>query len=73
MEIPKSKNGYCPVCRRKLKSKASIERGIGPKCEHRLSRIQDGGSEQLSLSTFFNNDMIATNYKRPTAQREKKY
>lgn len=54
MELPKSQNGYCPVCRRKLKSKASIERGIGPKCEHRLLNAKHHGNQQLELNVFSN-------------------
>lgn len=62
MDLPKSKNGYCPVCRRKLKSKESIERGIGPKCEHRLLHAKDGGNQQLALNMFSNTHDVR--YKR---------
>jgi len=58
MELPKSRNGYCPVCRRKLKSKASIERGIGPKCEHRLLNATDHGNQQLELNVFSNTQYV---------------
>lgn len=53
MEIPKSKNGYCPVCKRKLKTKESIKRGIGPKCEHRLLHMNENDTKQLSWNDFF--------------------
>ncbi|WP_248499841.1 DUF6011 domain-containing protein [Staphylococcus aureus] len=49
MQLPKSKTGYCPVCKRKLKTPESIERGIGPKCEQRLLNQKDDQGRQLSL------------------------
>lgn len=60
MQLPKSKNGYCPVCKRKLTTPESIERGIGPKCEKRLQEQQDNGSQQLNMLDFESEETVLT-------------
>jgi hypothetical protein len=40
----------CPVCNRPLKSKKSIEKGIGPVCETKIKNLENKPAEdQLSL------------------------
>ncbi|MGE6260898.1 DUF6011 domain-containing protein [Heyndrickxia sporothermodurans] len=40
----------CPVCNRPLKSKKSIERGIGPVCEMKIKKLKDKENEnQISF------------------------
>jgi hypothetical protein len=41
----------CPVCHRQLKSKKSIERGIGPVCARKLQERENEPPEgQISFS-----------------------
>ncbi|MBU5213242.1 DUF6011 domain-containing protein [Heyndrickxia oleronia] len=40
----------CPICNRPLKSKKSIERGIGPVCETKIAKLKDKENEdQISF------------------------
>ncbi|MFH5779089.1 DUF6011 domain-containing protein [Heyndrickxia oleronia] len=40
----------CPICNRPLKSKKSIERGIGPVCETKIAKLRDKENEdQISF------------------------
>lgn len=40
----------CPICKRPLKSKKSIAKGIGPVCERKLENIKDNADEdQLKM------------------------
>ncbi|MFJ8245201.1 DUF6011 domain-containing protein [Peribacillus asahii] len=36
----------CPVCNRPLKSKRSIEKGIGPVCERKLEKLKNNTDEK---------------------------
>jgi hypothetical protein len=35
----------CPVCNRRLKSKKSIDKGIGPVCARKLEKLKDNHDE----------------------------
>ncbi|MCM3452768.1 DUF6011 domain-containing protein [Heyndrickxia oleronia] len=49
----------CPICNRPLKSKNSIERGIGPVCEIKIQRLKDAPPEgQLSFLEDELNDSV---------------
>ncbi|MGE8207732.1 DUF6011 domain-containing protein [Heyndrickxia sp. NPDC080065] len=40
----------CPICNRPLKSKRSIERGIGPVCETKIAKLKEKENEdQISF------------------------
>ncbi|MED1711743.1 DUF6011 domain-containing protein [Heyndrickxia sporothermodurans] len=40
----------CPICNRPLKSKKSIERGIGPVCETKIAKLKEKENEnQISF------------------------
>ncbi len=40
----------CPICNRPLKSKKSIERGIGPVCETKIAKLKDKeNKDQISF------------------------
>ncbi|MBL5767999.1 DUF6011 domain-containing protein [Heyndrickxia sporothermodurans] len=43
----------CPICNRPLKSKRSIERGIGPVCETKIKNLENQPPEgQLKIDDF---------------------
>lgn len=47
----------CPICNRSLKSKRSIERGIGPVCETKVKKLKDQENEnQISFDKELGND-----------------
>lgn len=48
-DIPKGRTGYCPICGRRLKTKASQRDGIGPTCKANWLRRRTDVGAQLQL------------------------
>jgi hypothetical protein len=43
----------CPVCNRPLKSKKSVDKGIGPVCEVKIKQMENQPPEgQLSIEDY---------------------